>query len=66
MNENKLVNFNCPLKLLEVFDEAIKGTYGDRTDALMDAMRKLIQELEEQKRNRNIAKQKNNFKEANG
>jgi metal-responsive CopG/Arc/MetJ family transcriptional regulator len=44
------VNFNCPAKLLEVFDETIKGFYSDRTDALLDAMRDLIRKLEEQKR----------------
>jgi metal-responsive CopG/Arc/MetJ family transcriptional regulator len=30
---------------LEEFDERIKGKYGDRTDALLDAMRKLLKEL---------------------
>lgn len=45
MTESKLVNFNCPAKLLEEFDEAIKERYGDRTDALLDAMRKLLKEL---------------------
>jgi metal-responsive CopG/Arc/MetJ family transcriptional regulator len=32
---------------LEEFDEIIKGRYGDRTEALLDAMRKLIRELKE-------------------
>jgi metal-responsive CopG/Arc/MetJ family transcriptional regulator len=30
---------------LEEFDKAIEEKYGDRTDALLDAMRKLIKEL---------------------
>jgi metal-responsive CopG/Arc/MetJ family transcriptional regulator len=43
--ESKLVNFNCPLKLLAEFDEAIKSRYSGRTDALLDAMRDLIEKL---------------------
>jgi metal-responsive CopG/Arc/MetJ family transcriptional regulator len=33
--------------LLEQFDKAIQGKYGDRTDALLDAMRKLLKEIKE-------------------
>jgi len=43
MKLDKLVNFRCPLKLLEEFDETIKGRYRNRTDALLDAMDDLIE-----------------------
>lgn len=46
----KLVNFRCPEPLLEVFDEVTNGVYKDRTSALLDGMRKVIREVEEQKR----------------
>jgi len=39
----KLVNFRCPLELLEEFDEIIKARYRNRTDALLDAMDDLIE-----------------------
>jgi metal-responsive CopG/Arc/MetJ family transcriptional regulator len=59
MNESeKLVQFNCPVKLLELFDEVITGEYNNRTTALVYAMRQLIGELEENKRNRKIALKK--------
>ncbi len=45
--ETKLVNFNAPKKLLEEFDIAIKDRYNDRTDALLDAMRKLMRDLKD-------------------
>ena len=50
MESKFLVNFNCPVQLLAAFDEAIKGRYSGRTDALLDAMRDKIRELEEEKR----------------
>jgi metal-responsive CopG/Arc/MetJ family transcriptional regulator len=52
------VNFNCPSKLLAVFDKVIKGEFNNRTTALTHAMRQLIGELEENKRNRKIALKK--------
>jgi metal-responsive CopG/Arc/MetJ family transcriptional regulator len=45
--DEKQVNFNCPAKLLEEFDEKIKGHYGDRTDAITEAMRLLLATLKE-------------------
>ena len=39
------MNFNCPLKLLEEFDKVIETRYSGRTDALLDAMRDLIEKL---------------------
>ena len=50
MSDKHKVEFNCPKPLLEVFDEIIDGVYRDRTDALLDAMRDKIRELEERKR----------------
>jgi len=47
MGENRYVHFNCPRQLLEQFDEAIKGRYNSRTEAVLDAMRKLVKELKE-------------------
>ena len=47
MSDLKYVPFNVPRDLLEEFDEAIKGKYGNRTAALHEAMRLLIQKLKE-------------------
>ncbi len=41
-----LITLNIPPKLLDEFDEAIKGHYKNRSEAIRDAMRKLLQELE--------------------
>jgi metal-responsive CopG/Arc/MetJ family transcriptional regulator len=54
-DNEKYVGFHCPIKLLEVFDEVIKGRYSHRTNALLDAMRDLIRKVEEQKRQREAA-----------
>jgi Arc/MetJ-type ribon-helix-helix transcriptional regulator len=43
MAETKLVNFDCPLKLLEDFDEMVaSGEFDNRAAALRVAMRDLI------------------------
>ncbi len=47
MGENRYVHFNCPRQLLREFDEAIKGRYNSRTEAVLDAMRRLLRELKE-------------------
>jgi metal-responsive CopG/Arc/MetJ family transcriptional regulator len=52
MTETKCIEFNCPVKLLEVFDEVIQEYYADRTKALLEAMRDFIRKLEEEKRQR--------------
>lgn len=46
MTEKAAVNFNCPSKVLEEFDETWKhtGRYRDRTDALITAMKFFIEE----------------------
>ena len=49
MSDTKLVQFNCPVKLLEVFDEVIADEYSDRTNGLLEAMRLFIRTLEERK-----------------
>lgn len=54
--EEQYVGFIVPMKLLQAFDEVIKGTYAHRTDALRDAMRDLIRKLEEEKRVKEEAK----------
>jgi metal-responsive CopG/Arc/MetJ family transcriptional regulator len=51
-NAKKYVGFKPPLKLVEVFDEVTKGRYGTRTAALEEAMRVLIRQEEEEKRQR--------------
>ena len=43
MTDTKLVNFVCPIELLEVFDKAWNGKYNTRTDALLDLMRKFVE-----------------------
>jgi metal-responsive CopG/Arc/MetJ family transcriptional regulator len=45
--DEKQVVFNCPVKLLEEFDEKIKGHYGNRTEALCAAMRLLLASFKE-------------------
>jgi metal-responsive CopG/Arc/MetJ family transcriptional regulator len=45
--ETALVNFNCPKRLLEEFDKAIKGRYSNRTEAILDGMRRVLRELNE-------------------
>jgi hypothetical protein len=52
----KQVLLHCPVKLLEVYDETIKEIYGNRRDALLDAIRDQIQKLEEMKRQREVTK----------
>jgi len=44
-SEKKYIHFNCPIELLKEFDRTIQGRYNSRTDAILDAMRKLIKEL---------------------
>ena len=46
-SEKKYIHFNCPIELLKEFDNAIQGRYNSRTDAILDAMRKLIKELKQ-------------------
>jgi len=48
MSEKVRIAFNCPRQLLEEFDKAIEGKYGDRTAAILDGMRKVLRELKEQ------------------
>jgi len=45
-SEKKYIHFNCPIELLKEFDRTIQGRYNSRTDAILDAMRKLIKELQ--------------------
>lgn len=47
VSESKLVQFNCPGELLQELDRLIVGKYRDRTEALLDAVRKLLKELKE-------------------
>jgi len=47
MSEKVRIAFNCPRQLLEEFDKAIEGKYGDRTAAILDGMRKVLRELKE-------------------
>jgi hypothetical protein len=58
MTKRKLVNYNCPPKLLEVFDEITGPFFSSRTDALLTAMRDLIMKLEEDKRQAAVAVEK--------
>jgi hypothetical protein len=46
-NDEKQVVFNCPVKLLEIFDEKIKGRYSNRTHGLCAAMQLLLDTLKE-------------------
>jgi len=46
-SEKKYIHFNCPVELLKEFDRTIQGRYNSRTDAILDAMRKLIKELKQ-------------------
>ncbi len=48
-SEKKYIHFNCPIELLKEFDRTIQGRYNSRTDAILDAMRKLIKELKQKK-----------------
>ena len=43
MTSTKLVNFVCPIELLELFDKAWNGKYNTRTDAFLDLMRKFVE-----------------------
>jgi len=47
MSDTKQLYQNWPAKLLKEFDECWKGRYRNRTEATMDAVRKLIAELKE-------------------
>jgi len=44
MTENRIVNFWVPIELLTQFDDAWKGQYGDRTEALLDLMRDFVKQ----------------------
>ena len=44
MTNTRLVNFVCPIELLEVFDRTWNGKYNTRTDAFLDLMRKFIEQ----------------------
>lgn len=50
--ETQQINFNCPVKLLEDFDETWKrvARYHDRTHALLTSMEVFIQENKEKKK----------------
>ena len=54
-NTKRFIGFMCSVKLVDVFDEVIKGTYAHRTDALRDSMRDLIRKLEEDQRQKEVA-----------
>jgi len=41
MSEKVRIAFNCPRQLLEEFDKAIEGKYGDRTAAILDGKKSL-------------------------
>jgi len=47
MSNTHQIYQNWPVKLLQEFDEAWKGRYRNRTEATMDAVRKLIAQLKE-------------------
>lgn len=53
-DERKFVGFWCPRKLVDVFDEVIKGRYCNRTAALQEGMRDLIRKEEEEKRQKEV------------
>lgn len=56
MTEIKLVNFKCPVTLLERVDEDVKaGGYGNRTDFILDALRDKATEVEERKRQTDVS-----------
>lgn len=48
-SEKVYVNFYAPRQLVERFDEAWKGRYNDRTEALLDLMRRFIEDKKEAK-----------------
>jgi metal-responsive CopG/Arc/MetJ family transcriptional regulator len=54
----KYVGCKYPTKEVETFDDLIEGVYAHRSDALRDAMRDKIRDLEEQKRLRDAANDK--------
>ena len=58
--DTKTVNFHIQIGFLRVYDDAIKGAFPSRQEAILDGMRNTIQELEEQKRQRNVANEKLN------
>ena len=49
MTDTRLVNFVCPIELLEVFDRTWNGKYNTRTDALLDLMRKFVERRHKRK-----------------
>jgi len=54
MSEKVRIAFNCPRQLLEEFDKAIEGKYGDRTAAILDGMRKVSSGIFQQTRLRKL------------
>jgi len=47
MSDTKYAHINFPRKLLERLDELYSARYRNRSDAVIDAVRKLVRELEE-------------------
>jgi len=46
-SDTRQIYQNWPVKLLQEFDQVWKGRYRNRTEATLDAVRKLIAQLKE-------------------
>jgi metal-responsive CopG/Arc/MetJ family transcriptional regulator len=57
VTQTELVQTNFPKKLLEAFDDLWPGLYGSRSAAIIEAVRRFMPYLEEQKRDELVRKE---------